>query len=174
VEEDLQRLRAEHERRGEELPVHSVLELRQSKSRPVLEQFKSWVEELLPGTPPKSALGQALSYTRNQWEKLSRYLEHPEVPAHNNYAEQQIKQFAVGRKAWLFNHDKLGAQASANLFSLVMTARVNDVEPFVYLTHLFERLPMATTVESLEALLPWNAKAALAEQAADRHAAALP
>jgi transposase len=162
VEDEIQQLRTEHERRGEALSMQRVLELRQSKSKPVLEQFKSWVEELLPGTPPKSALGQALSYTRNQWDKLSRYLEHPEVPAHNNYAEQQIKQFAVGRKAWLFNHDKLGAQASANLFSLVMTARVNDVEPFAYLTHLFERLPMATTVEALEALLPWNAKAALA------------
>lgn len=165
VEDDIQRLRTEHERRGEALPMERVLQLRQSKAKPVLEQFKSWVEELLPGTPPKSALGQALSYTRNQWDKLSRYLEHPEVPAHNNYAEQQIKQFAVGRKAWLFNHDKLGAQASANLFSLVMTARVNDVEPFAYLTHLFERLPMATTVEELEALLPWNAKSALAERA---------
>jgi transposase len=165
VEDDIQQLRAEHERRGEALSMERVLELRQSKSKPVLEQFKSWVEELLPGTPPKSALGQALSYTRNQWDKLARYLEHPEVPAHNNYAEQQIKQFAVGRKAWLFNHDKLGAQASANLFSLVMTARVNDVEPFAYLTHLFERLPMATTVDALEALLPWNAKTALAERA---------
>ena len=69
------------------------------------------------------------------------------------------------RKAWLFNHDKLGAQASANLLSLVMTARVNDVEPFAYLTHLFEHLPMATTVGALEALLPWNAKAPLAERA---------
>jgi transposase len=161
VEDDIQRLRETYASRGEELPMSNVLELRQSKSKPVLEQFKAWVDQLLPGTPPKSALGQALSYTRNQWEKLSLYLEHPEVPAHNNYAEQQIKQYAVGRKAWLFSHDKLGAQASANLFSLVMTARVNNVEPFAYLMHLFERLPMATTVESLEALLPWNAKAAL-------------
>jgi len=174
VEDDIQRLRAEHERRGENLSMERVFELRQSKSKPVLEQFKSWVDALLPGTPPKSALGQALSYTCNQWEKLTRHLEHPEVPAHNNYAEQQIKQFAIGRKAWLFNHDKLGAQASANLFSLVMTCRVNAVEPFAYLAYLFERLPIAATVESLEALLPWNAKDALAGQyAAGRRAVAL-
>ena len=86
------------------------------------------------------------------------------MPAHNNYAEQQIKQYAVGRKAWLFNHDKLGAQASANLFTLVMTARVNGVEPFAYLSELFEQLPMATTAEALEALLPWNLKPALDAQ----------
>jgi len=168
VEDEVERLREQAEQRGEPAPLTAVLELRQKKSKPLLEKFKAWVEELLPGTPPKSALGQALSYTHNQWGKLTRHLDHPEMPAHNNYAEQQIKQFAVGRKAWLFNHDKLGAQASANLFSLVMTARLNDVEPFAYLTDLFERLPMATTVEALEALLPWNVKAALpqASQAA--------
>jgi transposase len=55
----------------------------------------------------------------------------------------------------------VGAQASANLFSLVTTARVNDVEPFAYLNYLFERLPTASTMEELEALLPWNAKAAV-------------
>ena len=171
VEDEIQRLREDCERRGEPPPLAAVLELRQKKSKPVLERFKLWVEELLPGTPPKSALGQAFAYTQNQWEKLIRHLEHPDVPAHNNYAEQQIKQFAVGRKAWLFNHDKLAAQASANLFSLVMTARLNDVEPFAYLSHLFERLPMATTVEALEALLPWNVKPALEAQPTAKPAA---
>jgi transposase len=164
VEDDIQKLREDHERRGEILPPATVLALRQNRSKPVLETFKAWVEDLLPGTPPKSALGQALAYTHNQWEKLTRHLEHPDVPAHNNYVEQQIKQFAVGRKAWLFNHDKVGAQASANLFSLVTTARVNDVEPFAYLSYLFEHLPAANTVEELEALLPWNAKAALPQR----------
>jgi transposase len=164
VEEQITKLREEHERRGEPAPLSAVLELRQGKSKPVFERFKAWVEDLLPGTPPKSALGQALAYTHNQWEKLTRHLEYPEVPAHNNHVEQQIKQYAVGRKAWLFNHDKLGAQASANLFSLVSCARLNEVEPFAYLSYLLERLPMATTVEALEALLPWNAKVALDEQ----------
>lgn len=177
VEEEIERMRAEHAREGKPAPLTQVLELRQSKSKPVLQSFKAWVDDLLPGTPPKSALGQALSYTHNQWEKLTRHLEHPEMPAHNNYAEQQIKQFAVGRKAWLFSHDKLGAQASANLFSLVMTARVNGVEPFAYLSHLLEQLPTATTVEALETLLPWNATAALPKvhcAAAPRSVVALP
>ena len=175
VEEEIQRLREEHEQRGAQLPLPIVLALRQNRSKPILEKFRVWVEELLPGTPPKSALGQALAYTHNQWEKLERYLDHPDVPAHNNYVEQQIKQYAIGRKAWLFNHDKLGAQASANLFSLVTTCRVNDVEPFAYLTYLFDRLPTATTVESIEALLPWNAKASLTPApATTSHAPALP
>lgn len=158
VEDEIERLRAEYAGRGEELPAQAVLRLRQSRSKPVIEKFKAWVEDLLPGTPPKSALGQALMYTHNQWGKLTRYLDHADVPAHNNYVEQQIKQFAIGRKAWLFNHDKLGAQASANLFSLVLTCRVNDVEPYAYLCHLLDVLPTVTTAEALEALLPWNVK----------------
>jgi transposase len=56
----------------------------------------------------------------------------------------------------MFCYDKVGAQASANLFSLVMTARANGVEPFEYLSEMFEQLPSATTVEAIEALLPWK------------------
>jgi hypothetical protein len=58
----------------------------------------------------------------------------------------------------MFCYDKVVAQASANLFSLVMTARANGVEPFEYLSEVFDQLPAATTVEAIEALLPWNLK----------------
>jgi hypothetical protein len=74
------------------------------------------------------------------------------------FVERQIKQYALGRKLWMFCYDKVGAQASANLFSLVMTARANGLEPFKYLSHPFENLPRATTVDAIEALLPWNMK----------------
>jgi transposase len=141
---------------GETLPVEIVLQLREQKSKPVLEQFKAWVDELLPGTPPNSALGKALSYTTRQWPKLIRHLQHADIPVDNNYIERQIKHYATGRKSWLFSYDAVGAQASANLFSLVMTARANDVEPYAYMNYLFEYLPAASTVEQIEALLPWN------------------
>ncbi|MGA7537716.1 MAG: transposase domain-containing protein, partial [Steroidobacteraceae bacterium] len=81
--------------------------------------------------------------------------------AHNNYVENQIRPFAQGRRVWLFCHNPLGARASANLFSLVSTARANGLEPFAYLSYLFEKLPAADTVEALEALLPWNVRAAV-------------
>ena len=166
VEKRIKALREDYERRGEELALSVVLAMRQEHSRPVLEEFKVWAERLVPATPAKSALGRALAYTLNQWPKLVKFLDHPEMPVDNNYTEQQIKQFAIGRKAWLFAHDRVGAQASANLYSLVMTARANDVEPFAYLSYLFERLPAATTVEEIEALLPWNVKAMLQAQSA--------
>jgi transposase len=131
VESEIGALQEQHQQRGEPLPEEIVLQLREQKSKPVLEQFKAWVDELLPGTPPNSALGKALAYTTRQWPKLIRHLQHAEIPVDNNYIERQIKHYATGRKAWLFSYDAVGAQASSNLFSLVMTARANDVEPFL-------------------------------------------
>lgn len=164
VEERIKALRKEYAARSLVLPLDKVLALRQEKSKPVLEQFKAWVDELLPGTPPNSALGKALGYTHRQWPKLVRHLDHPEIPVDNNYVERQIKSYATGRRAWLFAYDAPGAQASANLYSLVMTCRANEVEPYAYLNYLFEHLPAASSVEQIEALLPWNLKAMLDAQ----------
>jgi len=164
VEERIKTLREEYAARGEVLPLAEVQALRQGKSKPIMEKFKAWVDELLPGTPPNSALGKALGYTSRQWPKLVRHLDHPDMPVDNNYVERQIKSYATGRKAWLFAYDAAGAQASANLYSLVMTCRANEAEPYAYLNYLFEHLPAASNVEQVEALLPWNVKAVLEEQ----------
>jgi transposase len=169
VEERIKGLREESAARGEVLPLEAVWALRQEKSKPILEKFKAWVEELLPGTPPMSALGKALGYTTRQWPKLVRHLDHPEIPVDNNYVERQIKSYATGRKAWLFAYDAAGAQASANLYSLVMTCRANEIEPYAYLNYLFEQLPVASTVAQVEALLPWNLKSLLDKKKKSQH-----
>jgi transposase len=171
VESEIEALCVEHEQRGETLPISVAYALRQSKSAPVVQKFKEWVDTLLPGTPPNSALGKAFGYCTRQWPKLVRFLDHGEIPIHNNFVERRIKQYALGRKLWMFCYDKVGAQASANLFSLVMTARANGVEPFEYLSEVFEKLPAATTVEAIEALLPWNVKLLLEECRKQREAA---
>jgi len=105
----------------------------QERSAPAMAAFNDWVEKLLPGVPPTSALGKALSYTMNQWPKLVRFLENPEMPVDNNYLENQIRPFAQGRRVWLFAQTHRGARASANLYSLVSCARVNGLEPYYYL-----------------------------------------
>ena len=71
----------------------------------------------------------------------------------------------------MFRDSKVGATASANLYTLVMGARANGVEPFAYLEYLFEQLPRATTVEMIEALLPWSVKAVLKERQREKHQA---
>ena len=169
VESEIKALQEECQQRGEALPWETVLALRQQKSKPILEQFKAWVDKLLPGTPPNSALGKALAYTTRQWPKLIRHLEHPSIPVDNNYIERQIKHYATGRKGWLFAYDAVGAQASANLYSLVMTCRANAVEPYAYLHYLFDHLPLASCIEQIEALLPWNVKAAALAEHQQKH-----
>jgi transposase len=92
---------------------------------------------------------------------LALHQEHGEVPIHNNATENEIRPFSLGRRVWLFANNPLGARASANLFSLVGSARANGLEPYAYLNYIFDNLSAANTVEALEALLPWNARAVL-------------
>ena len=137
------------------------LGVRAARSAPVVEQFHAWLNALAPQVLPQSLLGKAVHYTLGQWPKLTTFLKHGEVPLDNNRCENAIRPFVIGRKGWLFSDTVKGAVASANLYSLVETAKANGIEPHAYLSLLFTRLPYATTVEDFEALLPWNVKAAL-------------
>ena len=108
--------------------------------------------------PPKSAIGKALHYLHNQWPYLVRYLENGAYPIDNNPAKNAIRPFVVGRKNWLFANSQADARASANLYSVIETAKANDLEPYAYLKDIFTELPNATTLEDIDALLPWNSK----------------
>ena len=85
-----------------------------------------------------------------------RYLKYAFLTPDNNIAERAIRPFVVGRKAWLFNNTPLGAHASAAMYSIVESARANNLDPFHFMYRLFSELPEADTVEKLEKLLPWN------------------
>ena len=93
-----------------------------------------------------------------QWPKLIRYVEDGRLAIDTNLAENAIRPFALGRRNWLFSDTVNGAKASASLYSLVQTARANDLEPYAYLRRLFTELPAAQSVAEFEALLPWNIK----------------
>jgi transposase len=129
---------------------------RQKQARPVLDELRSWLDEVLPQVPPTSATGKALSYLHNEWSKLVRYLDDGRLEIDNNGAENAIRPFVVGRKNWLFSASVKGVKASANLYSLIETAKANSLEPYAYLRYLFTELPKAGTVEAIEALLPGN------------------
>ena len=106
--------------------------------------------------PPTSATGKALNYLNREWSKLICYLDDGRLEIDNNGAENAIRPFVVGRKNWLFSDSVKGVNASANLYSLVETAKANGLEPYAYLRYLFTELPKAETVETIEALLPGN------------------
>ena len=69
-----------------------------------------------------------------------------------------MRPFVIDRKNWLFTNSQAGARASANLYSLIETAKANDLEPYTYLKQVFTQLPQAESVDAIEALLPWNVK----------------
>ena len=94
-----------------------------------------------PRVLPKSALGTAVTYCRNQWSKLLTFLLDGRLEIDNNRSERAIKPFVIGRKNWLFANTVRGAKSSAVIYSLVETAKENGLAPFPYLTYLFEQLP---------------------------------
>ena len=124
AERQLKELRLERERVGGAVTPEEVVQWRRERSAPVLTAFKQWLDHLLPGTGPQSALGKALAYSVRQWPTLVSHLEHGEAPIHNNATENELRPFSQGRRVWLFANNPLGARASANLFSLVGTALV--------------------------------------------------
>ncbi|MGO9595970.1 MAG: IS66 family transposase [Steroidobacteraceae bacterium] len=130
--------------------------LRQQKAVPLLNALYEWASALVAQTLPSGKLGDALSYLIKQWPKLIRYVDDGRLAIDTNLAENAIRPFALGRRNWLFADTVKGAKASASLYSLVQTARANELEPYAYLRRLFEQLPAAQSVADFEALLPWN------------------
>jgi transposase len=147
IESEIKALSAEEKR-----------EQRQLRSVPVLNAFKHWLAITGPKVLKGSLTREAIDYTLNQWPKLIRYCEHGQLNISNILAENAIRPFALGRKAWLFCDTPAGARASAIYFSLVETAKANGLEPYDYLCKVIRQIPYAETVEDMEALLPWNMK----------------
>ena len=108
--------------------------------------------------PPATATGKALHYLHHEWPKLVRYLDDGRLEIDNNLAENAIRPFVTGRKNWLFSDSVRGVKASANLYSLIETAKANGLEPYAYLRHLFTELPKASSVDAIDALVPGNLK----------------
>ncbi len=102
------------------------------------------------------ALGKAINYAINQFEKFRRYLEDGRLKIDNNRAERAIKPFVIGRKNWLFPNTRNGAHASAILYSLVETAKANDLVVHDYISTCLQHL--TEQPDNLESLLPWNIK----------------
>jgi transposase len=129
---------------------------RLERSKPVLDEFKTWLDKNVSAVAPKSKIGQAIAYCRSQWKKLNGFLLDGRLEIDNNRSERTIKPFVIGRKNWLFANTPNGARASAVIYSIVETAKENDLDPYAYLEFLFEKLP-DTTILAVPTLLPWSA-----------------
>jgi transposase len=146
------------ERELKQLSPEDRLKSRALRSRPVVEGFRNWLDDIKAMVLPKSLFGQAVQYGHNQWQKLIRFLEDGRIELDNNRAERSIKPFVIGRKNWMFCNTPKGAHASAIIYSLVESAKENRLNPYAYLNYLFEKLPNLDSRgnEVLDQLLPWN------------------
>ena len=151
---ELYKVEAEARRAG--LDTRALRQRRTEDSALVLKELEALLLANLHAVLPGSLLGKALHYMSSQWSKLIRFVEDGGYPIDNNACENAIRPFCVGRRNWLFADTVAGANASANLYSLLQTCLANRIDGYRYLKALLIALPMARTVEDYEALLPWR------------------
>lgn len=129
--------------------------LRQEKAKPLLTALRETLERHAPQAPPDSPIGKAINYTLKQWPKLIRYLDDPRLEIDNNFSERAMKDFAIGRKNWLFSDNPEGAKAGAIIYSLIQTCKIHCVEPYAYLKYVLAEIP-TTLNKNIDTLLPFN------------------
>lgn len=116
------------------------LKLRKARSKKTIEELKKWMEAEELSILPESAMGEAFTYVRNQWDRLTRYLEDPDLSVDNNVSERTLRNVAIGRKNWLFAGSDEGGRRAAILYSVIESAKRNGVEPLAYLADVFARI----------------------------------
>jgi transposase len=122
------------EARSEHSTTERRQRLRRRYSSRVLSAIHNLMLEQSPGVMSNSLLGKALTYLREQWPKLTRYVKNGDWPISNNDCENSIRPFVIGRRGWLFSDTVEGATASANLYSLVETCKACRIDPYRYPT----------------------------------------
>ena len=124
-------------------------------AKPLLEEFWSWLDKLVPVGGTK--LAKAINYARSEKKYLSVFLDAPEVPVSNNRCENAIRPFTLGRKNWLFSATPKGAKSSAIVYSIIESAKANGLNPYNYLLYLFTALPkLGLNPGTIRMVLPWS------------------
>lgn len=140
-------------------PPEKKYEARQTQAKPLVDAYFAWLHTLEGSVDRSSKIGDAILYTLNQEQYLRRYLEDGHLSIDNNECERAIKNFAIGRRNWLFSKSIRGAEASAVVYSITETAILNGLRPYNYLTYVLEKISQAPEfgdTSYLDGLLPWS------------------
>lgn len=132
---------------------------RQKQSQPVVDALFELLQSMENSVDRSSLIGDAILYALNQEPYLRRYLEDGHLSIDNHSAERAIKNFAVGRRNWLFARSIRRADASAVVYSITETALLNGLKPYVYLTYVldqFRQMGPFPKADDLDRLLPWS------------------
>jgi hypothetical protein len=141
----------EHQAAGSALAARAAL--RRDKSVPLLAGFKEWLDRIAGTALPKSPLGEAVTYARNQWAALTVSVTDGRLSIDNTVAERAVKPFAIGRKNFLFFGSDRGGRTLATLASFTATCQQFGVNPWAWLRDRLTRLPV-TSADQLATLLP--------------------
>jgi transposase len=136
-------------------------EIRNTRSRPLLESLKQWLEETLGKLSRKSDTALAVRYALGRWEALMRYCNDGHLEIDNNAAERSLRAVVLGRKNYLFNGSDAGGERAAAIYSLISSAKLNGLNPEAYLRNVLERVA-DHPINRIEELLPWNLASELA------------
>ncbi|AME02198.1 transposase [Moraxella osloensis] len=118
-----------------------VRQIRQQKAKPIADRLYAWLQQKRLGTTKNADITKAIEYCLKRWQALTRYLDDGNLPIDNNWAENQMRPWALGRKNWLFAGSLESGQRAANVMSLVQSARLNGLDPYAYLADVLRRLP---------------------------------
>ena len=127
------------EDKARELSFAARKKLRQEETKPILDKMHKWLQRSYTTTPPQSGLGKAINYALNQWTYLYEYINHGEAEIDNNWCENQIRPFAIGRKNWLFAGNTKGAETAALLYSLIQSCKLNSINARKYFNYVLQQ-----------------------------------
>jgi len=131
----------EVEREVAELDPSERLRIRRAKAKTVADALHAWLTSQRLKVPPGSAIIKAIDYSLGRWPALLRYIDDGDLPADNNWVENQIRPIAIGRNNWLFAGSWRAGKRAATIMSLIHSARLNGHDPHAYLKNVMERLP---------------------------------
>ena len=137
------------------LPADQRLAVRQEQSAPLVAALEAWMREERRKLSRHSNVAVAMDYMLKRWAAFSRFLEDGRICLTNNAAERALRGLALGRKAWLFAGSDRGGQRAAFLYSLIVTAKLNDVDPQAWLADVLARIA-EHPANRIDELLPWN------------------
>jgi hypothetical protein len=141
------------------LSAEERLAVRAERSRPVLTDLEAWVREERARLSRHAPVAKAMDYILKRWPSFTRFLEDGRICLTNNAAERALRGIALGRKAWLFAGSDRGGHRAALMYTLIVTAKMNDVDPQAWLANVLARIAEHPS-QRLDELLTWNWKKA--------------
>ena len=137
------------------LRAEERLRVRQEQSAPLVAALEAWLRDERSRLSRSASVAKPIDYMLRRWDRFARFLDDGRICLTNNAAERALRGFALGRKSWLFAGSERGADRAAAMATLIMTAKLNDVDPLAWLADVLARI--ADTPQSrLHELLPWH------------------